>query len=343
LSWIRIDIGTLYHEYQLYGGNLQNTKMNRESDRQTVLVHLASGVGNIVLATPLLVALGQMKFTVDVLLDADYAGTADLLHPWGVIREIYVGGAKGRTTLNAYDVLIPAIPPFYWPRFADFYRNAPRTVRRPPEAVFYHNEQEYYLAFARALGYPVDRRPLYRLPIAPSKDFGLTARTVALAPGCKSGEMAAKRWPYFPQLAERFEDVAIVGTSDDLCRYDGRGWQFPHHVRLFIDRLSLRETAEVLASAAVVVGNDSGLSHMAGALGTPTVMLFGPTPHRSLGALAPNVKVLRTGLACEPCWFGARLRACAAQMHCLHQLTVDTVEQEVRRLLALDPGEGHAD
>jgi ADP-heptose:LPS heptosyltransferase len=311
--------------------------------RRSVLIHLASGIGNMVLATPLLVAMSQMSYMIDVLLHADYSDTADLFRDWSLIREVYNGYSQRITQLSAYDALIPAIPPFYWPRFADFYRNAPRTVRRPPDALFYQNEQEYYLAFARALGYPADGRPLYRLPIAPSKDFSLTARTVAIAPGCKSGEMTAKRWPYFPQLAERFADVAIVGTSDDLRPHDGRIWQFPHHARLFIDRLSLRETAEVLASAAVAVGNDSGLSHVAAAVGTPTVMLFGPTPHCSLGALAPNVKVLRTGLACEPCWFSARLRACTAQIHCLHQLTVDTVEQAVHGLLGWDPAKGRSD
>jgi ADP-heptose:LPS heptosyltransferase len=150
--------------------------------------------------------------------------------------------------------------------------------------------------------------------------------------------MAAKRWPYFPQLTERFEDVVIVGTEDDLCHRDGTIMQFPPHARRFVGALTLRETAELLASVGVVVGNDSGLAHIAAAVGTPTVMLFGPTPHRSLGHFPPNITVLRTGLECEPCWFTARLRACAAQIHCLHQLTVEIVAQEVQRLLGIPCG-----
>ena len=57
----------------------------------TVLVHLASGIGNIVLATPLLIALNHMGFVVDLLLHADYPQTADLLRDWSVIREVYDG------------------------------------------------------------------------------------------------------------------------------------------------------------------------------------------------------------------------------------------------------------
>ncbi len=310
--------------------------MNVETHTHTVLVHLASGVGNIILATPLLIALNHMKFVVDLLLHADYPQTADLLRDWSLIREIYDGRSHNITTLSTYDYIIPAIPPFYWSRFAHLYKNTSKHIRRPLDALFYQDEQAYYLAFAHELGYPAARRPFYRLPIALREGCRVTARTLIIAPGCKTGEMAAKRWPYFPQLAERFEDVVIAGTADDVRRDDGAAWPLPRHARSLIDKLTLRETAELLAAAGVVVGNDSGLSHMAAAVGTPTVMLFGPTPHLSLGQLPPHVKVLRTGLECEPCWFRARFQACAAQIHCLYRLTVETVEQELRILLGLD-------
>lgn len=161
---------------------------------------------------------------------------------------------------------------------------------------------------------------------------GVGARTLVLAPGCKTGEMAAKRWPYFPQLAEAFPDVAVVGTRDDLRAHDGSPLRFPSHVRSFVDRLSLRQTAELLASAGVAVGNDSGLTHIAAAVGAPTIMLFGPTPHQSLGKFPPNVRVLRRGLACEPCWFQAPFRACAGRLDCLAHLSVGTVIEAVHRL-----------
>ena len=309
--------------------------MHVEAHTPTILVHLASGVGNVVLATPLLIALYHMGFVVDLLLHADYAQTPDLLSSWSVIRKIYDDRSQKITTLSTYDVIVPASPPFYWSRYAHLFTKASQVVKRPPDTLFYQNEQAYYLAFAHELGYPAAQCPLYRLPIAPSEGFGVTGHTLALAPGCKTGEMAAKRWPYFPQLAERFEDVVLVGTADDLCQRDGTAMQFPPHARCFVGALTLRETAELLASVGAVVGNDSGLAHVAAAVGTPTVMLFGPTPHQSLGHFPPNMTVLRTGLECEPCWFTARFRACAAQIHCLHRLTVEIVAQEVKRLLGI--------
>lgn len=286
------------------------------------LVHLSAGIGNVVLATPLLIALHDLGFVVDVRLDADYSGTAELLDGWSVVRGIH--SAAGRAPLSeAYDRLVPALPPFYWARFAALYRNR-EFVARPPDELFYRNEQAYYLEFARALGFASDP-PFYRLAVAPGADRGVTATTIVIAPGCKTGEMAAKRWPGFAQLAHRLSDVAVVGTADDMIQRDGSRLCFPDHVKMFIDALSIRETAETLAAAGLVVGNDSGLSHVSAATGTPTLMLFGPTPDRELGPLPPNVRVLRRGLACEPCWFHQRFAACDARIDCLRELTVDAV------------------
>jgi ADP-heptose:LPS heptosyltransferase len=301
---------------------------------RTALVHLAAGIGDVVLATPLLVALERLGFTVDVLLDADYAQTAELLRGWSVVREVITGGAREPTASRGrYLSVIPAVPPFYWRRFRHLYADDSRAVPRPPDALFYEDAQSYYLAFARSLGSPAEFRPAYRLPVAPSDEFGVGARTVVLAPGCKGGEMSAKRWPHFSELAELFGDVAVVGTADDLRDARGAALSFPAGARLFVDRLTLAETASLLASAGVVVANDSGLAHVAAATGTPTVMIFGPTPHAALGPLAPNVTIVRAGLPCEPCWFGARLGACGGRVNCLRDVPARVVAREVERLL----------
>jgi ADP-heptose:LPS heptosyltransferase len=290
-----------------------------------VLVHLASGVGNLVLATPLLMALAETGFTVDVRLDADYRETIELFRNWSAIRRIESSAFP--EPLNRYARILPAVPPFYWSRFAGLYRNMPNVADRPPDNLFYADEQAYYLAFAKALGCAAPRQTGYWLPIAPSERFDVSARTVVLAPGCKTGEMAAKRWPYFPELAERIADVAIVGTQDDLPDRP-----FPAHCRSFIGRLSLKETAELLAGAGLAVGNDSGLSHVAAAVGTPTLMIFGPTSAAVLGSFPPHVKIARSGLACEPCWTTARLEACGRRIDCLKQLSVDAVWAEIVRM-----------
>ena len=97
--------------------------MHVEAHTQTVLVHLASGVGNIVLATPLLLALNHMEFVVDLLIHADYPQTADLLRDWSVIRAVYDDRSQNITTLgmhghfliNSRSVKLPKyLPPPAW-------------------------------------------------------------------------------------------------------------------------------------------------------------------------------------------------------------------------------------
>lgn len=293
-----------------------------------VLVHLAAGIGNIVLATPLLTALQELGYTTDVSLRADYPETAELLDGWSAVRRVVGATAPA----CRYDAVIPAVPPFYWRGLRPLYANGARVVTRPADALFYEDEQGWYLEFARKLGYPADRRPPCSLPIAPAAG-ALNASTVILAPGCKTGEMACKRWPHFPALAGRFERIAVIGTADDLVSADSGTLSFPSHARVLAGKLSLRQTAEFIASAGVVVANDSGLGHVSIAVGTPTVMLFGPTPDRSLGPFPPHAVVLRSGLPCEPCWFGRRFEACARRIDCLQELPPDRVERVVRRLL----------
>ena len=118
-----------------------------------------------------------------------------------------------------YDVVVPAMPPFYWRRFARGVHAFGRArSQRPPDRLFAEDEQAYYLAFARTLGYPRHVRPACRLPIGPRDDedrVGLG--TVVLAPGCKTGQMAAKRWPHFAELAERFRRCRRRRDAATIC------------------------------------------------------------------------------------------------------------------------------
>jgi ADP-heptose:LPS heptosyltransferase len=70
-------------------------------------------------------------------------------------------------------------------------------------------------------------------------------------------------------------------------------------------RLTLPEAAACLARAALYVGNDSGLMHLAAAAGAPTLGLFGPTP---VAEYAPVGR--RAGVACAP---GGRMQALTVQ------------------------------
>jgi ADP-heptose:LPS heptosyltransferase len=287
----------------------------------TALVHLGSGIGNIVFATPLLVALDEMGIAVDVLLDADYPETASLFDGWSAVRRVV------RRLEGTYDYSVPALPPFYWPQRARKY--AGHVLRRPPASLFERDEQAFYIDFAKQLGYEPANAPAITLPVAPAPHAGVSAATAILAPGSKTGEMTAKRWPWFAELAGRLSDVVVAGTEDDSTSHRGLRWDWPGHARVMLGKLSLRETAEMLAAAGVVVANDTGLAYVAAAVGTPVVILYGPTPAAELGALPPYVRQVRPSLPCAPCWRGARLQACCGRLTCLEEISVGMVLKEM--------------
>jgi ADP-heptose:LPS heptosyltransferase len=85
--------------------------------------------------------------------------------------------------------------------------------------------------------------------------------------------------------------------------------------------------AALLACCRAYVGNDSGVSHLAAALGVPTVAVFGPTDPRLWAPRGRQVRVVQHSLACWPCGVDQR-RVCVAR-RCLEAVSSDEVVRAV--------------
>jgi heptosyltransferase-2 len=103
---------------------------------------------------------------------------------------------------------------------------------------------------------------------------------------------------------------------------------------------SARALAALLGRAALFVGNDSGVMHLAAAMETPLVAIFGPSNHRAWGPYptdAPRNAVVREHLACSPCiYVGHELgtpAGCPART-CLHVIDTPDVLAAAERALA---------
>ena len=108
----------------------------------------------------------------------------------------------------------------------------------------------------------------------------------------------------------------------------------------FAGVLSFREAAAMLARASVCVSSDSGPMHLAAAVGTRIVSLFGSTPPARYAPLAGDVRVLLHPVPCAPCMEQVCLNPPESQMVCLRLLTVAEVRDAVLSGLAPRPNSG---
>jgi heptosyltransferase-2 len=153
---------------------------------------------------------------------------------------------------------------------------------------------------------------------------------IALAPG---SVWATKRWPYYPELAKRVAaraTVVVVGGKDDQSHADAIAAMVPpDRFVSAVGRLSLLASAELIGRARALVSNDSSPTHMASAMGTPTITIFGPTvPDFGFGPLAARSRVLgHPGLECRPCDRHGPRRCPLGHWRCMRELGVDEVDR----------------
>ena len=91
-----------------------------------------------------------------------------------------------------------------------------------------------------------------------------------------------------------------------------------------VGRLTVAQSAAVIHRAALFVGGDSGLAHVAVALGAPTVVWFGPSDSQKWGVRGPRNKVVRKPLACAPCFIFGYHKLCRT-VACMREIAVGDV------------------
>jgi heptosyltransferase-2 len=329
------------------------------------LVIQTSFLGDTVLTTPLLVQLAR-RGDVDIVTTP---ASADLLANHPAVRSIVAYDKRGadrgiagflslarRLRAARYDVAFLAQGSFRSavlalvagiPSRVGFDTSAGRWLYT--KRVAYRKDLHHaarLLRLARPNGRPAtgdELRPsLYPGEIERSAVDALLARHgvsagerfIAVAPG---SVWATKRWPFYSELAGQVESdvrVVIVGGKDDA----GLAREIVAASPRAIDatgHLSLLASAELIGRAAAIVTNDSAPLHLASAMGTPTVAIFGPTvPDFGFGPLAPqSIVVGKDALTCRPCDRHGPQRCPLGHFRCMRELDVQMVAKQVRSLL----------
>lgn len=168
-------------------------------------------------------------------------------------------------------------------------------------------------------------------------EAGQSGPVVGVSPGAAFG--GAKRWlpERFAEAAVQVADaggrsVAIFGSlaEREICEQvragvAARGVQ-THN---FAGETTLAHFIAMAAACDVFLTNDSGPMHIASALGTPTVTIFGATDHMATGPTGPLARVVRNPVDCSPC----KLRECPIDHRCMTGVTAAHVAETALELL----------
>ena len=323
-----------------------------------VVVRLPNWLGDTVMAIPALAAVRSAWPDARVLAAGPWAtllaqqGLVDVLveYPrrWG-------GRLRAADTVSAFApdlaILLPnsfeaALAAWYWGArrrvgFAAGGRSELLTDAVPVPALRQHQIDEYLMLVEHCGAPAVARAPVLRPPVADAAERLETVRLLNAAGVAPRGDSPrvgvhlgaaygpAKVWPLDRTtelcrlLAAAGATAILLGAPDDAGAASAITAAVPTASLVGRDRPAL--LAAVLAELDVLVSGDTGVAHLAAALGTPVVTLFGPTDPR-LSAPRGRASVVTHPVPCAPCFY----RACPIEHPCLRG--IDPAEVRARAL-----------
>jgi heptosyltransferase-2 len=159
---------------------------------------------------------------------------------------------------------------------------------------------------------------------------------VAIAPGAR---WATKRWPVerFAEVAEALAaegaSIVLAGGPDDRDAFAAMCAHLRAPVAADLSPLPVDALAAALARVQLLIACDSGPVHLAAAVGTPALALFGPTSTVRWGPRSPG-RALSLGLACSPCSNHGSDSCPEGHHRCLDDLGANAVVSAAREMLA---------
>jgi lipopolysaccharide heptosyltransferase II len=151
--------------------------------------------------------------------------------------------------------------------------------------------------------------------------------------GIQPGTSPAMRWKQWPldRYRELIEDlleqkpnsrIVLFGSSGELQMIEELAGGLNRRVLIAAGRTTVKEVAALIEICDLLVCNDSGLMHVAVAMGTPVVAIYGPTDIRRTAPLGERHSVIRHDIACSPCF---RLEGDAKVQSCTHHDCLMTI------------------
>jgi len=99
----------------------------------------------------------------------------------------------------------------------------------------------------------------------------------------------------------------------------------------FVGRISLVQSAALIKQSQLFIGPDSGLMHLACAVGTPVVAIFGPGNLKKWEPKGKKHSIITENVECSPCThFGYTIPTCRGSYHCMRNINIDAISQQIQ-------------
>lgn len=328
---------------------------------ETLIVRLPNWLGDTVMAVPALRALRARLAAARLALVGPWAsllagqGLGDVLVSYSRSWSGRLRAADAARVLSAdIALLLPnsfeaALAAWYWGArrrigFATSGRGWLLSDALPLPAPRLHQVDEY-LCLLKPLGVPVAAREPRLAPPPQDADERRSVRALLAQAGVGPGQGPiigihlgatfgpSKLWPsdriaeLCTRLAQDGDTPVLLGTADDVPLAEAVGR------RVTVASLTGRDhpglLPALLAELDALVCGDTGVGHLAAALGTPVVTLFGPTDPRLTAPRGPG-EVVRHPTPCAPCFY----RVCPIEHPCMRGITAAVVRDRVSAWLA---------
>ncbi len=328
-----------------------------------ILVIRPGGLGDAVLLRPALAALAATcpEARIDVLAERRNAGAFEIGTPGYTVIHYDRGPAAALAALVRahYDLVIDteqyhclpallarALRPRWHCGFATLDRARLRTHPVPYAPGRY--EAEAFLDLVTAVTgrtFAFDANAPFLAVDAPTAERAAT-RLAPLGDRPFAAVLPASGGLFRSWPAERFTAVAkhlqsrglalvLLGGPDARAIAGDIARSLPaRHCLDLSGATTLAETAAVLERARLAVALDSGPLHLAFAVGTPTVSLFGPALWRKWAPPGARHRTVRLGLDCSPCTVDGRVPPCPYDVACMRDLGTERVTAAIDSLLA---------
>ena len=165
------------------------------------------------------------------------------------------------------------------------------------------------------------------------------APLVLLCPG--SINSRAKRWPAerYAAIVDNFVEagasVALIGSPAEAGVSNEVSRNACTRPIMLTGKTSVAEATAIISVADILITNDTGPAHIGAAVGTPTLVIFGPTNPLTTRPFAPNAEIIRHEPECAPCM----LRDCPIDHRCLTAISPEEVFARANAIMSRSQAE----